>query len=131
MKWLAILLSLVIAAIGILGVAAPTVLLDAARLAQSQVVLYVIAALRIAFGLILIGAAAASRLPRTLRILGAFIVLAGIITPFFGIERTQAMVEWWAAQGTAFMRGWAAIAILIGLFIAFAVAPRRRAGRDR
>jgi hypothetical protein len=80
---------------------------------------------RVAFGLALIGAAAASRLPKTLRILGAFIVVAGIVTPFSGVERTQAIVDWWAAQGTTFMQGWAAFALIFGLFIVYAVTPRR------
>ena len=78
MRWLAFLIGLIIAALGILGIAAPTVLLDVTAFALTQVGLYVAAALRVAFGLVLIAAAAASRLPRTLRILGALIVVGSI-----------------------------------------------------
>jgi NO-binding membrane sensor protein with MHYT domain len=125
LRWFAVLVGLIISAIGILGMAAPTVLLDATRFAQTQVGLYVAAAVRVAFGVALIGAAAASRMPRTLRIAGAVVVVAGIITPFFGVERTQAILDWWSAQGTAFTRTWAAFALIFGLFIIYAATPRR------
>lgn len=125
MRWLAFAFGLVITTIGILGMADPALLLDATRFAQTSVGLYAVAALRVAFGFVLIGAAATSRAPKTLRILGAFIVLAGIITPFFGVERTRAVVEWWSAQGTAFMRTWAALPVIFGLFIIYAVTTRR------
>jgi hypothetical protein len=47
------------------------------------------------------------------------------MTPFFGVERTQAILDWWSAQGTAFARTWAAFALILGLFIVYAVTPRR------
>ena len=125
MRWLAFFVGLIIAALGILGIVAPTVLLELAAFALTQFGLYVAGALRVAFGLVLIAAAAASRLPWTLRILGALIVVAGVITPFFGVERARAMVDWWSAQGLIFMRGWAALAVIFGFFIIYAVAPRR------
>lgn len=125
MRWIAIAFGVLIAAIGIVGLADPVLLLNAATSMQTSVGLYVVAALRVGFGLVLIGAAAASRLPRTLRILGILIVLAGIITPFFGVERTRAVVAWWSGQSTAFMRTWVSFAIIFGLFIIFAVTPRR------
>jgi hypothetical protein len=126
MKRLSFLVGLIIAAIGILGMTAPTVLLDGMRFAQTQVGLYVVAAVRVAFGLVLIGAATASRLPKTLRVIGAFSIVAGIITPFFGVERTRAIIDWWYAQGTTFLRGWAVLPVIFGLFIIYAVATRRR-----
>jgi hypothetical protein len=125
MRWLAFVVGSIMAALGILGIVAPTLLLSVAAFALTEVGLYVAAALRVAFGLVLIAAAAASRFPRTLRILGALIVIAGIITPFFGVERARAMVDWWSAHGPTFMRGWAALAVIFGLFIIYAVGPRR------
>lgn len=126
-KWLAILVGLIVAAVGLLGMAAPTLLLDTVRLVQSQAGLYVVAALRIAFGLALIGAAAAARLPRTLRILGVLFVVGGIISPFFGVERIREILDWWSAQGTMSMRIWAVFPLMLGLFIVYAVTPRRPA----
>lgn len=127
MKWLTVFVGLIIAAIGLLGLVAPPLLLDTARLAQSQIGLYVVAALRIAFGLALIGAASAARLPRTLRMLGVLFVVAGIISPFFGVERIREILDWWSAQGPTFMRVWAVFPVMLGLFIVYAVMPRRPA----
>ena len=126
MRWVAIAFGAVIAAIGIVGLADPALLLDATSFMQTSVGLYIAAAFRVVFGVVLIWIAATSRMPRTLRILGAFTVLAGIITPFIGVERVRAIVEWWSAQGVVFMRTWATVAVIFGIFIIYAVTPRRR-----
>ena len=113
------------AAIGIVGIADPSLLLDATRFTLTSLGLYITAAFRVVFGVVLIGVASTSRMPRTLRTLGAIIVVAGIITPFAGVERACGIVAWWVSQGIAFMRIWASIAVIIGLFIIYAVIPRR------
>jgi len=125
MRWLAVAVGLIIAVLGAMGIAAPTTLLDVAAFVLTPVALYVAAALRVAFGLVLFVAAAGSRLPRTLRVLGALIMIAGVVTPFFGVEGAQAMLSWWSAQGALFTRAWAALAAVFGLFVIYAVAPRR------
>jgi hypothetical protein len=66
-------------------------------------------------------------MPRVLRVLGAAIVLAGLFTPFFGVERTQAMLTWWSGQGQVFMRASASVAVPFGLFLIYAVTSSRRA----
>jgi len=126
MRWVAIAFGAVIAAIGIVGLADPALLLDATSFMQTSVGLYIAAVFRVVFGVVLIWIAGTSRMPRTLRILGAFIVLAGIITPFVGVERVHAIVEWWSAQDVVFMRTWATVAVIFGIFIIYAVTPRRR-----
>jgi hypothetical protein len=65
-----------------------------------------------------------SRAPTTIRILGVVIIVAGLITPLLGVERARMIVEWWATQGSGFMRAWAGFALAFGLFLAYAVAPR-------
>ena len=113
------------AAIGIVGIADPSLLLDATRFPLTSLGLYIAAAFRVVFGVVLIGVASTSRMPRTLRTLGAIIVVAGFITPFAGVERARGIVAWWVSQGIAFMRIWASIAVIFGLFIIYAVIPRR------
>jgi hypothetical protein len=127
MRLLAVLIGLIIAALGVLGMAAPTVLLDTTEFALTQVGLYVAAALRVGFGIVLIAAAPVSRLPRTVRILGVLFVVAGVITAFVGVERTRAIVDWWTVQGPISMRAWAAIAVVLGVFIIYAFTARRLA----
>jgi len=124
---LAFVIGLLVTGIGILGVLSPATLLEVARFAATPLGLYVAAAVRIVFGLILMGAAAASRAPRALRVLGAFIVLAGIITLFIGVEGARSMLDFLSAHGMAPIRSVAALALLLGLFIVYAAAPRSRA----
>jgi hypothetical protein len=126
MSKLAAVFGVLVAAIGILGIVAPAALLEVARLAATPLGLYVAAAVRIVFGLVLMGAAASSRAPSALRILGALIVLAGIMTPLFGVERARAVIDFLSARGTAPLRGMASLALLFGLFVLHAVAPRGR-----
>ena len=120
----AMVLGFVVAATGVLGMAAPSFLLEFGRLLQSPGALWIVAAMRIAFGAILIWAAANSRTPRTLLVIGIVIVIAGLATPFFGIGRAQSMFDWWSAQGPFVMRAWPMAAVGFGLFIAYVTLPR-------
>jgi hypothetical protein len=117
---LAMALGFVVAAVGVLSLAAPSILLEFGRTLQSPTVLYVVAAVRIGFGVILLLAAANSRTPRTLIILGILVVIAGMITPFLG--RTGAAIDWWSTG--SFARVWPLAAVGLGLFIAYTSSPR-------
>ena len=121
---LAMALGFFMSAIGILGFAAPSVLLELGRSLQSAGGLYVVAAVRIGFGTILFWAAPDSRTPRILRVLGMFIVIAGLVTPFIGVERSRVMFDWWWTQGPFFTRAWPLVAVGLGLFIAYSTSPR-------
>ena len=124
----ALLVGLFIVAMGMAGVAAPHGLLTAVRFVLTPRGLYLVAAVRVLFGAILIRAAPSSRAPAALRVLGLVMLVAGITTPFFGVDRARAMLDWWSARGPAFMRVWAGVAVAFGGFVVYAVAPRRRAG---
>ena len=121
---LAMGLGFVIAAIGVFGVVAPSNLLELGRSLQSAGALYIVAAMRVGFGIILFWAAPNSRTPRTLRILGIVIIVAGLVTPFFGVERTRAAFDWWSSHGSFFMRAWPVAAVGFGLFIAYSTSSR-------
>lgn len=121
-----IALGAVIAAAGLTGMAAPSILLEVGRSLQTPGALYLVAAIRIALGALLFWAAPASRLPRTLRVIGALVVLAGLITPLLGVERVQAVLTWWSQQGQLFMRATPGVAVVIGGFLIYAFAPTRR-----
>ena len=123
-NFLAMAVGFVIAAIGALGIAAPSAVFEFGRSLQSGGALYVLAALRIALGAILIWAAPDARAPRMLRIFGGLIIVAGVATPFFGLERSRAVFDWWSTQGSVYMRAWPVTAIILGLFIAYVAVPR-------
>jgi uncharacterized membrane protein len=126
-KVLATLMGALIAGIGIVGVALPSVLLEFGQSLQTQGALYVVAAVRIVFGAVLIWVASASRMPRTLRVIGIFIIVAALLALLVGVEASQAMLGWFSSQGPLFMRAWASIAVVFGVFIVYAVNSSRRA----
>jgi hypothetical protein len=128
MKLLGLIVVLFIALIGLTGVLAPDLLMTIGQYSVTPVGLCVAAALRIAIGLVLALVAPVSRAPRTLRIFGVIAVIAGVTTLFLGTERAQALLEWWLAQGPTCIRLWAGLALVLGGFIAYAVAAPGRRG---
>jgi hypothetical protein len=129
MKWLALLIAVVIMVAGVAGILAPDRLLAFRQYVVTPVGLWVIAALRVGIGLVLIQVARISRAPRTLRALGAVVIVAGLATPLFGVERSRAVLDWAATQGSALMLVEGCVALALGGFLAFAVAAGRRPAR--
>jgi hypothetical protein len=119
MTFIALILSLSVACLGAVGVASPPRLLAIVQKFQSPAGLYVAMAIRLALGISLFLAAPASRAPDVLRVFGVVIMVAGLITPLFGLERFRRLLDWWAAHGSGFVRLWAAIALAFGLFLSF------------
>jgi hypothetical protein len=126
MRYLALIVALLAVTIGITGVVAPETLFAMMRYAGTPAGLYAAAVGRVAVGVVLIMVAPRSRAPGLLRGLGGLIMLAGMMTPFFGVERTRAVLEWASTQGTALIRAGAALALALGGLLAFAVSPVRR-----
>ena len=126
MKSIALLVAFVIMCVGVTGIFMPETLLSVGRYVVTPNGLYAVAALRVGIGLVLMLVARVSRAPRTLRTLGAVVLVAGLATPLFGVDRARAVLDWEATQGTALIRIGAGLAVLGGAFIAFAVATGRR-----
>ena len=126
MKTIAFVIGLLIVAVGAVGIVAPSLLLVVARHPVTAGELYLIAVVRIGVGSLLLAVAAASRWPKTLRVLGALTLVAGIVTPFLGVPRVQAMTDWIALQGPGFLRLAAVVALAIGALVAYTCAPAPR-----
>jgi hypothetical protein len=120
------MIGVAVAGLGLVGLVAPAQLLDLGRSLLTETGLYVVAAVRVAFGLLLLFAARLSRMPRTLRVLGIVIIVAGLTTPLFGVERSIAMFNWLSAQAPALVRVMATFAIAFGTLVVYATLPRRR-----
>jgi hypothetical protein len=120
------MIGVAVAGLGLVGLVAPAQLLDFGRSLLTETGLYVVAAVRVAFGLLLLFAARLSRMPRTLRVLGIVIIVAGLTTPLFGVERSIAMFNWLSAQAPALVRVMATFAIAFGTLVVYATLPRRR-----
>lgn len=127
MRLLTVLIGLFIMIVGVLGVAAPSLLLRVADYATTPIGLYVLAAVRIGIGLVLMRVASSSRAPKILRTLGAIGIAAGVFTAFVGVDRARAMVAWEISQGTTLIRVGALVAVVFGGLIVFAVSNRRTA----
>jgi len=129
-KTLAFVIGLLIVAVGAVGIIAPSGLVWIAEHSVTSGAFYVIATVRVAFGLVLISVASVSRAPKTLHVLGYLILIAGITTALTGlvaIERAHAIIEWWLRQGFSVIRLTGIPVLALGGFIAYACAPARRA----
>ncbi len=126
-KIIAFAISLIIIAVGAVGILAPSGVVWLAHRSISPVALYIIAAFRVAFGLLLISVASASRAPNALRVVAFIPLVAGIATPFVGAERAPALIEWWSQQGSGLIRLTGVFLLALGSFVAYACAPSRRA----
>ena len=114
----AMAVGLFIAAFGVLGLTSTAILLELGKALHSTGGVWLLAVIRIICGGILLWASPNSRTPRILIGLGILFILAGLATPFIGIEKSPAMFEWWTSHGS---RAWPVIAIALGGFMAWVV----------
>ncbi len=66
-------------------------------------------------------AAPESRAPDLLRVFAALTFVAGVATPFVGVERAQRLYAWWAKRSPATVRAWAVLALALGLGLVWAL----------
>jgi hypothetical protein len=129
-KALAFVIGLCILTVAAVGILAPSVLVWIATHFVTSDAFYLLAAVRVAFGVLLISVASASRAPTALRVLGYVIVIAGVTTALTGllaIGRARASIEWWLQQGPGVVRLTGVAVLALGGFVAYACAPARRA----
>jgi len=121
----AVLVALSVIVVGAAGLVSPDSGTAVRRLYfATPVRLYAVAAVRVAMGLVVILCAAASRAPKTLRVLGALMCMQGLAATVLGPERARVVLEWETTHGATVLRVGAAIALAAGGFIAFAVTGR-------
>jgi hypothetical protein len=85
--------------------------------------LYAIGAVRIALGFFFRRAARVSRAPGAIKVLGVFMILAGIATPLVGVARAHALLDWWMGAGVWSLRLVAVAAMALGGFLIYAFRP--------
>ena len=123
MRSLAWLIALFVGVAGVAGLLVPDWVMSLRWIATTQGGLLAIAVLRSAIGIVLIMAAPHSRAPKTLQVFGALLLLAGMVTPLFGVARSKAVLDWEAAQGPILVRGWAIVAVALSAALAFVMKP--------
>ena len=123
MRTVAFVAGLCIAAVGAAGILAPSILVGFGQHFVTSGPFCVVAAVRVAVGLLLLSVARASRAPRALRALGYVIVTVGIATALTGllaIGEARAAIEWWSRQGPGLVRGTGVLLLALGAFVAYA-----------
>jgi hypothetical protein len=128
MRLLGLAIGALVILLSVISFAAPDLRLSLERSVMTPAGLYAIGALRIAIGLVFVVAAPASRAPRTVRVLGLVVIVAGLMTPWFGVARARAVVSWLASAGPLVMRLDACVGMVIGGFLVYVFrTPTRRA----
>ncbi|MGI8821343.1 MAG: hypothetical protein ACR2ID_10835 [Chthoniobacterales bacterium] len=108
---------------GLIGLIAPHSFVGIVRVMQTPPVIYAAAVVRVTVGIVLLRAAYSSRLPAFLRIFGGFVLLGGLLTPFFGMQFAALIFGWWSAHGVALVRLFAAVSLALGLVVGYAMSP--------
>jgi hypothetical protein len=126
MKILACAIGALMILLGLTGIFWPEGLVGVGQYSFTSVGLYVVAIIRVVIGLVLFLAAPASRAPKTLRILGVIVCVAGVAVASLSVQRAQELMDWWTTHGLGFVRVAAVIVVAVGGFIAYVTAPRRQ-----
>jgi hypothetical protein len=70
--------------------------------------------------------APAARTPKTIRVIGVLIFLAGVATALTSGERAQLLKDWMVERGPDFLRIAACLPLAAGFFILVATLTKRR-----
>jgi uncharacterized protein YjeT (DUF2065 family) len=124
-RMLATILGFLMMLLGLCAVVVPDRVLPFARFTTTANGVYVAAAIRLAIGLILLMAAAGSRFPIVLRVLGGFALLGGIATLVIGVAGAQRIAEQMLPYATTAIRGIGAFLMILGAFVVYAVSGSR------
>ncbi len=124
MAFVAFIFGLLLAAVGTVGVVAPSTLIALALWFQGPLGLGVSAAARVLFGTALFLAAPRSRAPWVFRALGVALAFIGLLMPLMGVERYDALLAWWATERALTVRLWGACAAIFGGLTAYGIMPR-------
>jgi hypothetical protein len=113
------LTGLAVAAIGLLGVAAPATLIDLLTRWRVLTRLPVTLGLRVGSGILFLVAAAHCRLPDIVRAVGILELVGATVLLVAGSARLQGFVAWWLQRSPAFVRCWCAGALAFGILLAY------------
>jgi len=128
MRRLGLVIGALVIVASVVTFAAPDLRLSFERSLTTPGGLVAIAAWRIVIGLVFVFIAPSSRTPRTLRLIGVLVIVAGTATPWFGVARARQTLDWLASAGPLMMRLDAAVGMALGAFLVSVFqAPTRNA----
>ena len=106
-----------VAAIGLLGLAAPTQLTNLLARWRILTGLRMTFGLRIGFGTLFLFAAPHCRLPDLVRLLGVLELSGAAVLLVLGAARLQRFVEWWLERSLSFVRSWCLAVFTFGILL--------------
>lgn len=121
-RMLATILGFLIMLFGLCALLVPDRVLPFARFTATAKGVYVAAAIRLLIGVILLMAAAGSRFPIVLRLLGALAIVGGVATLVIGFAGAQWIAERALPYATIAIRGIGAFLVVLGAFVIYAVS---------
>ncbi|MCC6849856.1 MAG: hypothetical protein IT294_15235 [Deltaproteobacteria bacterium] len=124
MAFIAFTLGTLTLVIGTIGAVVPSWLAALATAFHGPFGLLVAALVRLVLGAALFAAAPQSRAPLAFRTLGAATFAVGLLTPLMGVERFDALLDWWVALDPWLARTWSTCAAVVGGLIAYGIVPR-------
>lgn len=126
MKVIALVIAVLMILFGLGGVLWPEGLLDLAKYSFTTRGIYVLAIVRMLLGALLLLAAKATRTPKTIRVIGIFLFLAGVATALMSQERAQLLGNWMLERGPDFLRIVACFPLAVGFFILVSTMTKPR-----
>lgn len=103
----------------------PSGLVDLAGLFLKPDRLWLVIAIRLTVGALMWVAATGSRTPRTLKVLGALMIVSGFAIPVVGLEGVRSIADWGAGLQPIALRLVGLVTIGFGAFIVWALWPRK------
>jgi hypothetical protein len=129
MKIIALLIAALMILVGLIGVVWPEGLMEFSKYSFTATGIYVAAIVRMAMGLLLFVAAKATRTPKTVRVIGLIILVAGVATALVTVERAQLLRDWWLGRGPDALRIAACFPLAVGFFVAGSTLTKSRTHR--
>ena len=119
MNLLASLIGLVVLAEGLIGISLPGSLVSIARGLLTPSSLYALAITNVVCGLVLVLAAAPSRLPRIVRTVGFFSIAVGVLMASVGFTHVMQALDAWLSLGPNNIRIAAALVAGLGVTLVY------------
>lgn len=119
MHYLVLLVGVLIALLGLVGVVAPVRFRRLLRSWQSRPRFWFAVLFRLLMGALLLIAADELRFSFAMKVLGGITLAAGIGVLVMGRERLDRMVNWWLARPDGLMRFSTAMAAAFGVFLVY------------
>ena len=124
MASLVTLFGLIVAAVGIVGMARPAQLVAGMLNWRAAVLLAVAVAVRLVLGTVFILAARSCRLPRVMYALGIVALLSALVALLLGPDGVRSLVQWWSRQPSLVVRAMYAATVLFGAFLVYCGAGK-------